>query len=283
MRRDDSEHTRRMELASFLRTRRERLRPEHVGLPLRPRRRTPGLRREEVAELIGIGVTWYTWLEQARPIHVSADVVEQLARVFRLSEDERAYLFQLAQRTLPLTLSEPHDVVRPVFRDVLTALEPSPAHIRDRSWNELAWNRAESFLVDWHAYPASERNIVWHHFTNPTFRRIMVNWEREARSVLSEFRMESGHHAEDAWFTSLIGQLHERSAEFRDWWSLHEVRRERELPIELQHPDVGRLILQPVTVVFATEPQLAMRILMPLPEADTTAKLHALMQAAERG
>src|SRR5262249_22125700 len=90
-RRDDSEHTRRMELASFLRPRRERLRPEQVGLPLRPRRRTPGLRREEVAELIGIGVTWYTWLEQARPIHVSADVVEQLARVFQLSKDERAY------------------------------------------------------------------------------------------------------------------------------------------------------------------------------------------------
>jgi len=154
-RRDDSEHTRRMELASFLRTRRERLLPEHVGLPLRPRRRTPGLRREEVAELIGIGVTWYTWLEQARAIHVSVDVVEQLARVFRLSEDERAYLFQLAQQSLPPTRAEPHEAVRPVFRDVLTAVEPSPAHIRDRSWNVLAWNRAESFLVDWHAYPAS--------------------------------------------------------------------------------------------------------------------------------
>jgi MmyB-like transcription regulator ligand binding domain len=109
----------------------------------------------------------------------------------------------------------------------------------------------------------------------------MVNWEREARSVLSEFRMESGQQAEDAWFTTLIEQLHERSAEFRQWWPLHEVRRERELPIELQHADAGRLILQPVTVVFTTEPQLLMRILMPLPEADTAAKLYALMKAAE--
>jgi MmyB-like transcription regulator ligand binding domain len=108
-----------------------------------------------------------------------------------------------------------------------------------------------------------------------------VNWEREARSVLSEFRMESGHHAEDLWFTSLIGQLHEISAEFRQWWPLQEVRRERELPIEIQHPNVGRLILQPVTVVFAAEPHLLMRILMPLSEAHTAAKLHALLKAAE--
>ncbi|HJZ46627.1 MAG TPA: helix-turn-helix transcriptional regulator [Roseiflexaceae bacterium] len=283
MRRDDGEHTRRMELASFLRSRRERLRPEHVGLPLRPRRRTPGLRREEVAELIGIGVTWYTWLEQARPIHVSADVLEQVARVFGLSSDERAYLFQLAQRSLPPAVPEPHEVVRPVFRDVLSALEPSPAHIRDRSWNVLAWNRAETCLVDWQAYAASERNIIWHHFTNPRFRQLMVNWDRETRSVLSEFRLESGQHAEDGWLRTLIGHLHEVSAEFRAWWPLHEVRRERELPIEFQHPDVGRLILQPVTVVFTTEPQLAMRILMPLPEADTAAKLHALMKQAEAG
>jgi len=95
--------------------------------------------------------------------------------------------------------------------------------------------------------------------------------------------MENGHHVEDAWFTSLIGQLHELSAEFREWWRLHEVRRERELPIELQQPDVGRLILQPVTVVFTTEPHLLMRMLMPLSEADTAAKLHALLKAAERG
>lgn len=278
MKRDDTEHTRRLELASFVRSRRERLQPEQAGLPRRARRRTPGLRREEVAELVGIGVTWYTWLEQGRPIQVSADVLENLARILRLSMDERAYLFQLAQRPLPPTPPEPHDVVRPVFREVLTALEPSPAHIRDRRWNVLAWNRAESLLVDWHAYPPSERNIVWHHFTNPTFRRIMVNWEREARSMLSEFRMENGQHAEEPWFTSLIGHLHQISAEFRQWWPLHEVRRERELPIEIEQPDAGRLIFQPVSVLFMTEPQLVMRILMPMSQADTAARFHSLMK-----
>src|SRR5215510_2439542 len=120
-RRDDSEHTRRMELASFLRTRRERLRPEQVGLPLRARRRTPGLRREEVAELIGIGVTWYTWLEQARPIRVSVEVLEHLARVLQLSADERTYLFALARRPLPPAPALDIHPVPPVLQTLLAA------------------------------------------------------------------------------------------------------------------------------------------------------------------
>lgn len=279
---EGSERTRRMELARFLRSRRERLLPEQFGLPKRVRRRTPGLSREEVAQLIGYGVTWYTWLEQGRPIQVSTDVLENLARIFRLSLDERVYLFQLAEKSLYETLSESDEVLDPVFRDILTALEPSPAHIRDRRWNVLAWNRAESLLVDWHAYPANNRNIIWHHFTNPTFRRIMVNWEREARSVISIFRMESGQHAEDPWFKSLIERLNEISTEFREWWPVHEVRRKRELPIEFQHPDVGRLILQPVTVIFTPVSDLLMRMLMPLADTDSAGKLRSLMPKVDR-
>ena len=277
---DESEQRRRLELASFLRSRRERLLPEQVGLPMRKRRRTPGLRREEVAESIGISTTWYTWLEQGRAIHVSAEVVEQLAHLLRLSEDEQAYFFHLAQHTLPPTLPQPREEVPAVLRDVLTALEPCPAHIRDRKWNVLAHNRAESLLVDWSASSPGERNIVWHHFTNPTFRRLMVNWERETRSMLSEFRMESGPYAQDPWFTRLIDRLGQQSAEFRDWWPLHEVRRERELPIELEHPEVGRLIFQAVTVLFTTEPDLVMRILMPMQETATASKLYTLMHEA---
>lgn len=278
---DESEQRRRLELASFLRSRREQLLPEQVGLPLRKRRRTPGLRREEVAESIGISTTWYTWLEQGRAIHVSAEVVEQLAHLLRLSEDEQAYFFHLAQHPIPPPLPQPHDEVPPVLRDVLTALEPCPAHIRDRTWNVLTHNRAESLLVDWSASSPGERNIVWQHFTNPTFRRLMVNWERETRSMLSEFRMESGQYAQDPWFISLIDRLHRQSAEFRDWWPLHEVRRERAWPIELEHPEVGRLIFQAVTVLFATEPDLVMRILMPLQETPTASKLYTLMHEAK--
>jgi transcriptional regulator with XRE-family HTH domain len=270
---EPAEPARRTELAGFLRTRRERLLPQQVGLPARARRRTPGLRREEVAELIGVGVTWYTWLEQGRPVRASAEVLASLARVFGLSGDERAYLFRLAGRAAPPAEAEAPEAVRPVFRAVVTALEPAPAHLRDRRWNVLAWNRAEARLVDWGASPPGERNIVWHHFADPAFRRLLVHWEREARSVLSEFRMESGQQADDPWFASLIGRLRERSPEFRRWWPLHEVRRERELPIELAPPDGGRLVLQPVTLAFASDPQLILRILMPAAEAGTAAEL----------
>lgn len=275
---DDSEQQRLTELASFVRSRRERLKPEVLGLPVRARRRTPGLRREEVAELVGISVTWYTWLEQARPISVSADVLENLAQLFRLSMDERAYLFQLAQRSLPPLSPESVEVIPPAFQHVLNTLEPSPAHIRDLRWNVLAWNKIETILVDWSAYPPNERNIIWHHFTNPLFRQNMVNWERDARSVLSEFRMESGQNAEDSWYANLIEQLGDISVEFRQWWPLHEIRRERELPVELQLPQMGYLIFQPISLVFATESHLVMRILVP--DADTEQKLLQRLQTS---
>jgi transcriptional regulator with XRE-family HTH domain len=270
-----AERARRTELAGFLRTRRERLLPQQVGLPARARRRTPGLRREEVAELIGVGVTWYTWLEQGRPVRPSAAVLANVARVFRLSGDERAYLFRLAQRAAPPPAAESPDVVRPAFREVVTALEPAPAHIRDRRWNVLAWNRAEARLVDWGASPPGERNIVWHHFADPAFRRLLVHWEREARSVLSEFRMESVQRPDDPWLTGLVGHLHERSPEFRRWWPLHEVRGERELPVELAPPGGGRLLLQPVTLAFTADPRLTLRVLVPASEAGPAGTLRS--------
>jgi len=278
---EDAEREQRLELAHFLRTRRERLAPELLGLPKRKRRRTPGLRREEVAELLNISATWYTWLEQGRAIHVSDEVVEQLARVLQLSTDERAHLLQLTGRPAPPSSSQLPGIIRPVLRDLLTALEPAPAHLRDDRWNVLAWNRTESVLVGWDAYPPAERNVLWHFFAHPELRRRMVNWEREARTTLALFRMASGRHLDDPWFSTLMDRLERASDEFRQWRSLHEVRQTRELPITFQHPEVGLLLLQPVTVAFAYDPHLWMRVLMPLPEADTAAKLLRLMRLQE--
>lgn len=277
-----TEQERRKELGNLLRTRREKLTPAMLGVPARGRRRTAGLRREEVAELIGVGVTWYTWLEQGRAIQVSVEVLENLVRVLQLSIDERLHLFQLARRPLPPAFPHVSETVRPVFSTLLTALEPSPAHIRDHRWNVLAWNRAESRLGDWEVYPAVERNVVWHHFAHPEIRRLMVNWEREARTLLALFRMESGQHLDDPWFTTLIESLKQVSAEFRHWWSLHEVQQQRELPIEFHHPDVGRLVLQPVTVMFMYDQQLFLRALLPLSETDTAAKLRHLLQGGAK-
>ena len=272
-----TEQERRKELGNFLRTRRERLTPAMLGLPTRGRRRTAGLRREEVAELIGIGVTWYTWLEQGRAIQVSVDVLENLAHMLQLGRDERIHLFQLAQHPLPPLPPQPTLAVRPVFQDLLTTLEPSPAHLRDSRWNVVAWNRAECLLDDWQAYPLAERNVVWHHFAHPRLRRLMVNWEEEARTLLALFRMQSVHHLDDPWLTTMIEHLQQVSPEFRQWWPLHEVRQQRDRPITFSHPEVGRLVLQPITVLFAYDQKLSMRVLLPVPETDTAAKLLQLL------
>lgn len=277
MKRDDTEKDRRKELADLLRTRRERLTPEQVGLPMRSRRRTPGLRRDEVAELVDISVTWYTWLEQGRPIHVSTEVIENLARVLQLNEAERTHLFQLARQSLPPEsplLSEP---VRPAFREMLTMLEPAPAHLRDAHWNVLAWNRAESLLDDWGVYPPEERNVVWHHFAHPRLRRLMLDWEQEARTLLALFRMESAQHLEDPWFTTMIERLQQSSPEFRAWWSRHEVQQQRERPIAFAHPKLGHLVLQPVTVQFTYDPRFFLRVLLPSAETDAAARLLQLL------
>jgi hypothetical protein len=162
---------------------------------------------------------------------------------------------------------------------MLTALEPSPAHIRDSRWNVLAWNRAESVVADWGASPLGERNVVWHHFAHPRLRHLMVNWEQEARTLLALFRMESAQNLDDPWFTTMIEHLQQESSEFCYWWSLHEVREQRELPIAFSHPEVGRLVLQPVTVQFPYDRQLSMRVLLPSPETDAAAKLLQLMSA----
>lgn len=284
-RQESSEEARRKELADLLRTRRERLMPELFDLPRRGRRRTPGLRREDVAELIDVSVTWYTWLEQGRAIHISLEVAERLARVLQLNADERSHFFQLARQPLPPASSTLSGTVQPAFRDMLSALEPAPAHIRDERWNVLAWNSAETILDDWGAYPPEERNVVWHHFAHPRLRRLMVNWEQEARTLLALFRMASAQHLDDPWFATMIERLQQVSSEFRQWWTLHEVRQQRELPITFSYPEAGLLILQPVTVQFAYDRQLSMRVLLPSPGTDAAARLAQLVStriASER-
>lgn len=272
---------RRSELSHFLRARRAQISPEHLGLPLRARRRTPGLRREEVAELIGIGVTWYTWLEQGRTIMVSEEVLENLAHVLQLSEDERAHLFLLAGRPLPSHTSLPEIFVRPAWQALLTALEPYPAHIRDKRWYVLAWNKAEQLIAQWEEVPEAERHVVWNHFTNPSLRRMLRDWEGDARTLLALFRMEQGKDAEEIWLNDLTTRLQRLSPEFRQWWPLHEVRKQREQPIAILHPQVGELLLERVTLLFEANQSLSARVLLPLSGSDTAAHLCELLSQTD--
>lgn len=280
MTRDDHEAwPRRAELADFLRTRRDRLRPDAVGLPPRGRRRTPGLRREDIAELAGVSVTWYTWLEQGRDIRVSVSVLENLARVLRLSADERVHLFQLADRPLPPTVGKP--VAVPVaIQLLLTALEPFPAHVRNRHWQVLAWNRAEALIAPWSAVPRAERHVVWNQFTNPALRRMADDWEDDGRTMLALFRQAIAPWIGDPSLAALIGRLQRVSPEFAAWWPAHEVQTRRSRPIHLHHPDVGALVLQRITLTPECEPSLTVRSLVALPDENTLAKLSALLGTA---
>ena len=199
-----------------------------------------------------------------------------LARVLQLSADERAYLFALARRPLPPAPALDIHPVRPVLQTLLAALEPYPANLRDDRWYVLAWNRAESLIADWAALPPAQRHVVWNHFTNLRLRQMLVDWSGDARTQLALFRMASRRHAGAAWLADFSDRLQQVSPEFRTWWSQHEVQQQRERAIVMQHPRVGRLVLERVAFVVEANPSLSLRVLLPLPDADTAAKLQRL-------
>src|SRR5260370_36879227 len=168
---------RRQELSDFLRNRRGRIAPGEVGLPETRRRGTPGLRREEVAQLAGMSATWYTWLEQKRPIGVSSGVLDKLARVLLLDPAERLQLFTLALRQPVLDSPLKPETVSPLIRRIVEQMDPIPALVLGRRWDVLAWNTgARAFFLDFERVPTNERNMLWLVFTNPALRSLVVDW-----------------------------------------------------------------------------------------------------------
>ncbi|WP_448950650.1 helix-turn-helix transcriptional regulator [Labrys neptuniae] len=215
----------RRELAAFLRSRRNRLSPADVGLPASGSRRAPGLRREEVAALSGIGLTWYTWLEQGKDIQVSAAFLDNLTRGLRLSAAERAHLFALAQhRPPPLTGTTGASPSHDGLQAVLDAID-APAYARSGRFDVIAWNGANTEIFgDFAAVALAERNIIRLMFLRNYHRRTMPDWEMDARALLAGLRINLGRAADKAPYFSLVEELTGRSAEFRRLWAEHEVR-----------------------------------------------------------
>ena len=275
------QEARRRELADFLRTRRARLRPEAMGLANGARRRTPGLRREEIAQLAGVGVTWYTWLEQARPIRVSAQVLESLARTLGLSAEERTHLFDLAHGEGE-PIIPPDEVVNLAIRRVLDQQNPSPAYVLGRRWDLLAWNAAATrVFTNFAGLPEGFQNIVWYMFADPSLRRMLVDWERQAQRQLAQFRASSARHTGDPSFTRLVEALRAQSPEFRHWWVRHDVLGRPEARKDLNHPVVGRLALEQTTFHADTNPDLRLVLYTPLPEENTAEKLLELAHSGK--
>jgi transcriptional regulator with XRE-family HTH domain len=240
---DGPAELRRQELAGFLRSRRERISPDQVGLPPGGRRRTPGLRREEVAQLAGVGVTWYTWLEQGREINASEQVLESIGRVLMLDAHERSHLFTLSGAPLP-SFDEACQGLPTEVPTLLEKLHPYPAAVTNGRFDLLAYNQAYRSLVgDLDALPFDQRNTLWLMLTSPVLRLAMLDWDEAVRRLVGQFRANMADHVAEPPWKCLVNRLEAASPEFAELWGHHEVVAPENLVKRILHPELGLLRL----------------------------------------
>ncbi|WP_027088039.1 helix-turn-helix transcriptional regulator [Cohnella panacarvi] len=275
-----STNERLLELARFLKTRRARVSPEQAGLPSSGRRRTPGLRRGEVAQLSGISADWYAWLEQARNIQVSAQVLESIARALQLDAVERRHLFLLALQQLPADHPTAEPAVSPKLQSFLERQGSSPAFITDQRLNVLAWNKITTLIYgDYGTMSAIDRNSVWRTFTSSYVRQLLrETWEAHARHRLAQFRANYAKFAGDPWWMEFIEALRETSVEFDSWWPQHDVLNGPEGTKFNYHPTGGLLVFDQISFAVTDAPHLTVTINMPAND-DTQAKAENLLLA----
>jgi transcriptional regulator with XRE-family HTH domain len=253
---------RRRELGDFVRAQREQLSPASVGFGGARRRRTPGLRREEIAELAGLSTTWYTWIEQGRDVSVSPSALARLAAALRLDRAERAYLFGLAGRHDPAPDAGAASDLPAVVPACLEAIA-GPAYILDRSWNARAWNpAAEKLFLGWLDTPG-ERNLLKFIFLEPGARSLICDWERRARRVVAEFRAHCAAHLEDRALRGLIEELRRQSGEFARMWEQHGVLGREGGERTFNHPIDGFVRYEQVTFELAGHADIKLTMLVP--------------------
>ncbi|MGF6228206.1 transcriptional regulator with XRE-family HTH domain [Inquilinus ginsengisoli] len=252
-------------LSDFVRDRRARTSPDEVGLPAGSRRRTPGLRREEVAQLAGVGVTWYTWFEQGRAIQVSADFLERVCRALQLDPAERQHLYALAQHRPPPHAAAGLPTVSPILQGLLDSL-PNPAYIKTARWDIVAWNAANTAIFgDYALIPPDQRNSLWMIFADPRWRRMIPDWETAARRVLAKFRLDHGRAGGDPAFAALVEALQAASPEFRRWWPQQDVAERSEGLKRIRHDTLGLLEFAHATFTVEGAPDLRMVTYTPVP------------------
>ncbi len=268
--------TARRELGEFLRSRRAQVDPRDVGLPPGGARRTPGLRREEVALLSGVSHTWYTWLEQGRDIHPSRQVVDALARTLRMSPAEHGYVLRLTGHAGPAPADAAGGMPGHVQR-LLDALGPSPAYAITADWSIAGWNRAyERFYPGVAAVPAAERNLLRLVFTDPAVRALLADWPTDSRRFLAQFRAEVGPRLADPAVVGLVSRLEEASPAFRAGWASHDVDRFSAAERRFEHPEVGTLLLEHHQLTPADAPGLQVVVYTAAAGSRTADRLAAL-------
>jgi transcriptional regulator with XRE-family HTH domain len=251
-----SQPSRARELGDLLRSRRERLQPADVGLPAGSRRRTSGLRREEVALLAAISPTYYAFLEQGRDVRPSRQVLDALASALRLEPAERLHLHELVHGGPPPDQSHSAETLAPAVAALVDRLDPHPTYVTGRRWDVLAANRAACALwTDWPSLAPEARNMLWWTFTDPAARTVLVDWEAEASGLLARFRSAAARHPDEPEFAELIERLHSASPDVRNWWPRHEIAPLSSGTKRLRHQRLGELELSFVTLQIADDPE----------------------------
>jgi len=281
----DEHPTRENLLGTYLKDRRAKLDPAAFGLPPE-RRRTPGLRREEVAQRANISPTWYTWLEQGRGGAPSADVLDRIARALMLTDVEREHIFLLGLGHPPDVRYRKDDGVTPRLQRVLDALEPSPALIRTATWDVIAWNRAASvMLTDYGALPPEQRNILRFIFLDPRVRAAQYDWDSVARFVVGAFRVDAARAGAAAEVEPLVDELCRLSPEFKAMWRDNDVRSFGEGLKHIRHAVLGPIAFDYSAFAVDGRPDLSMVVYNPATAADAD-KIRSLIGSAatvERG
>ncbi|SNR52762.1 Helix-turn-helix domain-containing protein [Haloechinothrix alba] len=264
----------RSELADFLKTRRAHISPADAGLPVAERRHAPGLRREEVALLTGISATWYTWLEQARAINPSRQVVDALARTMRMSAAEHAYVLHLTGHGFAHSGEGPTRTAPEHVQRLLDALTTSPAYAITHDWSIVAWNQAyERFYPRIAETSPANRNLLWLIFTDPYVHELLADWETDSRRFLTQFRAQAGARVHDPPFAELVQRLREVSEPFRRGWDSHDVDHFTSTERQFHHPEAGPLLLEHHQLSLSDCPDLHVVVYTPSPNSDAAGKL----------
>jgi len=265
-------------LGTYLKDRRSKLDPATFGFPA-GRRRTPGLRREEVAQRANISPTWYTWLEQGRGGAPSADVLDRISRALMLTDVEREHLFLLGLGRAPEVRYQRSEGVTPRLQRVLDALSPSPAVIRTATWDVVAWNRAATvMLTDYGALPPNQRNILRFIFLDPRVRAAQRDWQSVARFVVGAFRVDAARAGAAAAVQPFVDELCRLSPEFAAMWRANDVRTHGEGIKHLRHPILGPITFEYSAFAVDGRPDLSMVVYNPT-EPEVADKIRKLMDA----
>ncbi len=268
-------------LSVFLKNQRAKLNPEALGFPAGTRRRTPGLRREEVAQLAGVSTTWYTWLEQGRDVKASASVLDCIATALQMNADERKYLHSLAfeSGSEPVPPRQEPVQLSPSLRKIITELAYCPVIVSDRMCNIVGWNPAAAYVfLDFAQIPPEERNMIRLLFTRKEFRRLAVNWEQFSSSFLSMFRSYYGEYVGDGWYEDFLEEMMGEHPDFKAMWENSQVSYAPEVHLEFRHARAGRMVYELTSLKVYGPDDLRCNVYTPAPDTNTEAKLRQLME-----